>query len=253
MVACKGWILHSMRPKVFFSNQWVQHMKVHILSISRVLTCCMATCGWEAMCCWGLRTPAAYLYWGMVRTGAAVAEAPVGRWPRAWVAEVRRVNKRWAWQAKEQNKAYYVFSMLKYLRIRCEAIIRGTWVLAVAVGRMVLKVWGLGADGRMALGMFWKSEGRGNIWDHQWSSWNSFLQWFQLCSQISSSDQTVSYNHMNNDSFIQLSTYAEDALLEWPNGGWGEAGPTGWQSSMQHDFGPEKDEDRFIISWSLPK
>ena len=34
MVACKGWILHSMRPKVFFSNQWVQHMKVHILSKS---------------------------------------------------------------------------------------------------------------------------------------------------------------------------------------------------------------------------
>lgn len=35
---------------------------------------------------------------------------------------------------------------------------RGTWALVVAVGRMVLNVWGLGADGRIALGMFWKSE-----------------------------------------------------------------------------------------------
>lgn len=44
------------------------------------LTCCMATCGWEAMCCWGLRTPGAYLYWGMVLTGAAaVVEAPAAR------------------------------------------------------------------------------------------------------------------------------------------------------------------------------
>lgn len=48
---------------------------------------------------------------------------------------------------------------------------------------------------------------------------------------------------MNNGSFIQLSTYAEDALLEWPNGGWGEAGPIGWRSSMQHDSGPEEDGD----------
>lgn len=40
---------------------------------------------------------------------------------------------------------------------------RGTWVFVVVVGRMVLKVWGLGADGRIALGMFWKSTGRGNI------------------------------------------------------------------------------------------
>lgn len=46
----------------------------------------MGTCGWEAMCCWGLRTLAAYLYWGIARTGAAVAEAPVGRWLRGWVA-----------------------------------------------------------------------------------------------------------------------------------------------------------------------
>lgn len=39
---------------------------------------------------------------------------------------------------------------------------RGTWVLVVVVGRMALKAWGLGAEGRMALGMFWKSGGRGN-------------------------------------------------------------------------------------------
>lgn len=45
----------------------------------------------------------------------------------------------------------------EYLRIRWDAIMRGTWVLVVVVARMVLKVWGLGADGRMALGMFWKS------------------------------------------------------------------------------------------------
>lgn len=62
------------------------------VKVNRILTCCMVTCGWEAMCCWGLRTPAAYLYWGMVRTGAAVAEAPAGRWLRAWVAEVREVE-----------------------------------------------------------------------------------------------------------------------------------------------------------------
>lgn len=55
-------------------------------------TCCMVTCGWEAMCCCGLRTPAAYLYWGMVRTGAVVDEAPAGRWLRAWVAEVRKLK-----------------------------------------------------------------------------------------------------------------------------------------------------------------
>lgn len=55
-----------------------------------------------------------------------------------------------------------VFRKFKYSRMRWEAIMRGTWVLAVAVGRMVLKVWGLGADGRIAFGMFWKSKGRGN-------------------------------------------------------------------------------------------
>lgn len=57
----------------------------------------MVTCGCDARCCWGLRTPAAYLYWGMVRTGAVVAEAPVGRWPRAWVAEVRKVEDNAKW------------------------------------------------------------------------------------------------------------------------------------------------------------
>lgn len=51
---------------------------------------------------------------------------------------------------------------LQYLRMRWEAIMRGTWVFVVVVGRMVLKVWGLGADGRIAFGMFWKSEEGGN-------------------------------------------------------------------------------------------
>lgn len=46
----------------------------------------------------------------------------------------------------------------KHLRMRWEAIMRGTWVFVVAVGRMVLNVCGRGADGRMALGIFWKSE-----------------------------------------------------------------------------------------------
>lgn len=49
-----------------------------------------------------------------------------------------------------------------------------------------------------------------------------------------------------------LSTYAEGALLGWPNGGWGGAGPAGWRSSMQHGFGPEKDRrQRFIMTSSL--
>lgn len=42
----------------------------------------------------------------------------------------------------------------KHLRIRWEAIMRGTWVFGVAVGRMVLNVCGRGADGRMVLGIF---------------------------------------------------------------------------------------------------
>lgn len=46
--------------------------------------------------------------------------------------------------------------------MRWDAIMRGTWVLAVVVGRMALKAWGLGAEGRIALGMFWKSGGRAN-------------------------------------------------------------------------------------------
>lgn len=53
-----------------------------------------------------------------------------------------------------------VKSKIKYLRIRWEAIMRGTWVLVVAVARMVFKAWGLGAVGRIALGMFWKSKRR---------------------------------------------------------------------------------------------
>lgn len=69
--------------------QYTKHNQIFSTKLSGMLTCCMVTCGWEAMCCWGLRTPAAYLYWGMARTGAAVAEALAGRWLRAWVAEMR--------------------------------------------------------------------------------------------------------------------------------------------------------------------
>jgi len=47
-------------------------------------TCCMGTCDWAGMCCWGLRTPVAYLYWGTPRTGAAAAAAEAGRGPIGW-------------------------------------------------------------------------------------------------------------------------------------------------------------------------
>ena len=43
---------------------------------------------------------------------------------------------------------------VSYSPMRWEVIMRGTWEV---VGRMALKVCGRGADGRMALGMFWKS------------------------------------------------------------------------------------------------
>lgn len=43
-----------------------------------------------------------------------------------------------------------------YSPTRWVDIMRGTW----EVGRMVLKVWGLGAEGRMVPGMFWKSAAR---------------------------------------------------------------------------------------------
>lgn len=39
-------------------------------------------------------------------------------------------------------------------------------------------------------------------------------------------------------------TYAEDALLEWPNGGWGGAGPAGWESNMQHGSEPDEHYDK---------
>lgn len=45
-------------------------------------TCCIATCGCVLRCCWGLRTPAAYLYCGTVRTaGVAAVAAAAGRGP----------------------------------------------------------------------------------------------------------------------------------------------------------------------------
>lgn len=40
---------------------------------------------------------------------------------------------------------------------------RGTWLFPAAVGRMALKACGLGADGRIAPGMFWKSGQKGEI------------------------------------------------------------------------------------------
>lgn len=79
----------------------------------------------------------------MVRTGAAVAEAPAGRWLRAWVAVVREMEKRiklLTSRERRQNTADHVILRLKYLRIRWEAIMRGTGVFVVVVGRMVLKV-----------------------------------------------------------------------------------------------------------------
>lgn len=51
-----------------------QFLKLH--------TCCIATCGCVLRCCWGLRTPAAYLYCGTVRTaGVAAVAAAAGRGP----------------------------------------------------------------------------------------------------------------------------------------------------------------------------
>lgn len=77
-------------PMFINERVFLQLLILGTVKVNGMLTCCMVTCGWEAMCCWGLRTPAAYLYWGMARTGAAAADAPAGRWPRAWVAEVRK-------------------------------------------------------------------------------------------------------------------------------------------------------------------
>lgn len=48
-----------------------------------------------------------------------------------------------------------------------------------------------------------------------------------------------------------MTTYAEDALLEWPNGGLGGAVPAGWRSSMQHGSGPEKDRGKDISLFGL--
>ncbi len=96
-----------------------------------------------------------------------------GKWKRHLI---KAASTDWHAVTEEQNTADSVFWKPKYLRIRWDAIMRGTWVLVVAVGRMVLKVWGLGADGRIALGMFWKSEGRGNnIRDQHWTT----VQFFQ--------------------------------------------------------------------------
>lgn len=59
------------------------------------LTCCRATWGCALRCCWGLRTPAAYLYWGTPRTGAAAAAAALeGRGPIVWVAGGREKRGR---------------------------------------------------------------------------------------------------------------------------------------------------------------
>lgn len=56
------------------SRSMDQFLKLH--------TCCIATCGCVLRCCWGLRTPAAYLYCGTVRTdGVAAVAAAAGRGP----------------------------------------------------------------------------------------------------------------------------------------------------------------------------
>lgn len=51
-----------------------------------------------------------------------------------------------------------------------------------------------------------------------------------------------------------MSTHAVDVLLEWPNGAQGGAGVAGWQSSMQHGFEPEKNENKDLAlhGFSLP-
>lgn len=130
--------------------------------------------------------------------------------------------------------------------MRWEAIMRGTWVLAVVVGRMVLKVWGLGADGRIALGMFWKSERRKQCHTLELNSLQLVTNPLQsVWIPVNRSGQTT---HLLLHGIVRVCvyTYAEDALPEWPNGGWGGAEPAGWRSSMQHGFGPEKDGDKDV-------
>lgn len=60
--------------------------------------------------------------------------------------KIKKINKVYAGQGDQLNSP-----------ILWPAIIRGTWE---DEGLMAPKVCGLGADGRMALGMFWKSENR---------------------------------------------------------------------------------------------
>lgn len=57
----------------------------------------------------------------------------------------------------------HLFPKHEHSRIRWEAIMRGTWAFPAAVGRMAFKACGLGADGRIAPGMFWKSGQKGEI------------------------------------------------------------------------------------------
>ena len=81
------------------------------------------TCGCALRCCWGLRTPAAYLYWGTVRT-AGVAAAAARRVPIVCV---------------------------DVLATRCVDMTRGTCEEA---GLIVLN-GGLGVAGRIAPDIFW--------------------------------------------------------------------------------------------------
>lgn len=70
-----------------------------------------------------------------------------------WLSIVKKKSNNW----QQKSKKKHGFYKLRHSRIRWEAIMRGTWVFPVAVGRMVFKACGLGADGRIAPGMLWKS------------------------------------------------------------------------------------------------
>lgn len=75
---CRAWIaLPSPSPPSSAKN-----ISESTEQFPRSHTCCIATCGCVLRCCWGLRTPAAYLYCGTVRTaGVAAVAAAAGRGP----------------------------------------------------------------------------------------------------------------------------------------------------------------------------
>lgn len=143
-------------------------------------TCCMVTCGWALMCCWGLRTPGAYLYWGTPRIGAAAAVG--GRRPIVWAA-ARRGTKTLS-QTSSSHTFWLYFLCVKThywlwegnLQTRWADIMRGTW----GAGRMVLKAWGRGAEGRMAPGMFWKSTNKHDRQMNNSFCLNVLIKWLNI-------------------------------------------------------------------------